>query len=97
MQEEFAKPASAEGRHSQSRRMARSKRKTPASNLHATVEIVKAISSNPYGALGAIWTGTLAGGVGQPKSGDRQPFAQLCDFKDGLIWRQRNYASTIGD
>jgi len=56
-----------------------------------TVEIVRAISSNPCVALEAIWTGTLAVGVGELKSGDQLRFAQFCDFKDGLIWRQRNY------
>jgi hypothetical protein len=58
-----------------------------------TVEIVRAISSNQCVALQEIWTGTLTMGVGELKPGDRlrARFAQFFDFKDGLIWRQRNY------
>jgi hypothetical protein len=43
--------------------------------------------------LEAIWTGTLAVGFGTLKPGDqlRARFAQIFEFKDGLIWRQRNY------
>jgi hypothetical protein len=52
-----------------------------------TVEIVRAISSNQCVALEAIWTGTLAVGVGELKRGGRLRLAPFCDFKDGLIWR----------
>jgi ketosteroid isomerase-like protein len=58
-----------------------------------TIEIVNAIASGQCVVLEAIWTGTLAVGFGALKSGDRlrARFAQIFEFKDGLIWRQRNY------
>jgi hypothetical protein len=44
-------------------------------------------------AIEAIWTGTLAIGLGSLKPGDkmRARFAQFFEFRDGLIVRQRNY------
>ena len=58
-----------------------------------TIEIVNAVSSGQCVVLEAIWTGTLAVGFGTLKPGDRLSarFAQVFEFKDGLIWRQRNY------
>jgi len=58
-----------------------------------TIEIVNAIASGQCVVLEAIWTGTLAVGFGALKPGDRlrARFAQIFEFKDGLIWRQRNY------
>ena len=58
-----------------------------------TIEIVNAVSSGQCVVLEAIWTGTLAVGLGTLKPGDqlRARFAQIFEFKDGLIWRQRNY------
>src|SRR5215467_1074144 len=50
----------------------------------ATRKVIKAPS---------IWTGTLAVDFGTLKPVDqlRARFAQIFEFKDGLIWRQRNY------
>jgi hypothetical protein len=58
-----------------------------------TIEIVNAVSFGQCVVLEAIWTGTLAVGFGELKPGDqlRVRFAQVFEFKDGLIWRQRNY------
>jgi SnoaL-like domain len=58
-----------------------------------TIEVVNAVSSGQCVVLEAIWTGTLAIGFGTLKHGDqlRARFAQVFEFKDGLIWRQRNY------
>ncbi len=58
-----------------------------------TIEIVNAVSSGQCVVLEAIWTGTLAVGFGTLKPGDqlRARFAQVFEFKDALIWRQRNY------
>src|SRR4029077_4518622 len=58
-----------------------------------TIEIVNAVSSGQCVVLEAIWTGTLAVGFGALKPGDqlRARFAQVFEFKEGLIWRQRNY------
>ena len=58
-----------------------------------TIEIVNAVSSGQCVVLEAIWTGTLAVGFGTLKPGDqlRARFAQVFEFKEGLIWRQRNY------
>ena len=58
-----------------------------------TIEIVNAVSSGQCVVIEAIWTGTLAVGFGTLKPGDqlRARFAQVFEFKDGLIWRQRNY------
>ena len=58
-----------------------------------TIEIVNAVSSGQCVVLEAIWTGTLAVGFGTLKPGDqlRARFAPVFEFKDGLIWRQRNY------
>jgi ketosteroid isomerase-like protein len=58
-----------------------------------TIEVVNAVSSGQCVVLEAVWTGTLAMGFGALKPGDqlRARFAQVFEFKDGLIWRQRNY------
>jgi hypothetical protein len=57
------------------------------------IEVVNAVASGECVVLEAIWTGTLALGVGTLKPGDqlRARFAQVFEFNDGLIWRQRNY------
>jgi ketosteroid isomerase-like protein len=61
--------------------------------IKAPIEIVNAVSSGQCVVLEAIWTGTLAVGFGTLKPDDqlRARFAQIFEFKDGLIWRQRNY------
>ena len=51
-----------------------------------TIEIVNAVSSGQCVVLEAIWIGTL-----KPDDQLRARFAQIFEFKDGLIWRQRNY------
>jgi hypothetical protein len=58
-----------------------------------TIEIVNAVSSGQCVVLEAIWTGTLVVGFGTLKPGDqlRARFAQVFEFKDALIWRQRSY------
>jgi ketosteroid isomerase-like protein len=56
-------------------------------------EVVNAIATGNCVAIEAIWTGTLAIGLGSLKPGDkmRARFAQFFEFRDGLIARQRNY------
>jgi ketosteroid isomerase-like protein len=56
-------------------------------------EVVNAVATGNCVAIEAIWTGTLAIGLGSLKPGDkmRARFAQFVEFKDGLIVRQRNY------
>ncbi len=58
-----------------------------------TCEVVNAVATASTVALEVIWTGTLAIAAGKLKAGDqmRARFAQFFEFKDGLIWRQRNY------
>ena len=58
-----------------------------------TIEIANAVSSGQCVVLEAIWTGTLAVCFGTLKPGDqlRARFAQIFEFKGGLIWRQLNY------
>ena len=43
--------------------------------------------------LEAIWTGTIAVNIGNLKAGEHMKayFAQFFEFKDGKIYRQRNY------
>ena len=92
-QEEFSQPASAQGHRSQSGSPARGQRQGPQVIKAQTIEIVNAVSSGQCVVLEAIWTGTLAVGFGTLKPGDqlRARFAQVFEFKNGLIWRQRNY------
>jgi ketosteroid isomerase-like protein len=56
-------------------------------------EVVNAVATGNCVAIEAIWTGTLAIGLGSLKPGDkmRARFAQFFEFRDGLIVRQRNY------
>jgi hypothetical protein len=58
-----------------------------------TIEVVNAVASGQCVVLEAIWTGTLAVGFGTLRPGDElcARFAQVFEFKHGLIWRQRNY------
>ena len=58
-----------------------------------TIEIVNAVGTGHCVAIEAIWTGTLAIAMGNLKPGDqiKARFAQVFEFKDGLIWRQGNY------
>lgn len=58
-----------------------------------TFEVVNAMRTGNSVALELIWTGTLKIAVGSLKAGDtmRARFAQFYDFRDGLIWRIRNY------
>jgi ketosteroid isomerase-like protein len=58
-----------------------------------TCEVVNAVATGNTVALEVIWTGTLAVAAGKLRPGDhmRARFAQFFEFKDGLIWRQRNY------
>ena len=55
--------------------------------IKAPIEIVNAVSSGQCVVLEAIWTGTLAVGFGTLKPDDqlRARFAQIFEFKDGLI------------
>src|SRR6476620_7234606 len=55
--------------------------------IKAPTEIVNAVSSGQCVVLEAIWTGTLAVGFGTLKPDDqlRARFAQIFEFKDGLI------------
>jgi ketosteroid isomerase-like protein len=56
-------------------------------------EVVNAVATGNCVAIEAIWTGTLAIGLGSLKPGGkmRAGFAQFFEFRDGLIVRQRNY------
>jgi ketosteroid isomerase-like protein len=56
-------------------------------------EIVNAIASGNCVVLESIWTATLAVGIGKLVPGDtmRARFAQVFEFRDGLIFRIRNY------
>jgi ketosteroid isomerase-like protein len=56
-------------------------------------EIVNAIGSGNCVVLETIWTATLAVGFGKLAAGDtmRARFAQFFEFRDGLIFRIRNY------
>lgn len=58
-----------------------------------TIEIMNAVGTGECVVLEAIWTGTIAVPMGNLKPGDqiKARFAQVFEFKDGLIWRQRNY------
>jgi len=58
-----------------------------------TYEVLTATEEGQRVVLEVAWTGTLAVGVGtlQPGSIMRARFAQVFEFKDGRIWRQRNY------
>ena len=57
------------------------------------IEVVNAASSGQCVVLEAIWTARLQVGFGTVKPGDQlcAHVAQVFEFKDGLIWRQRNY------
>jgi hypothetical protein len=54
---------------------------------------VNAISSGQCVVLEAIWTGTLAVGLARsnPATNCAPASPKSSEFKDGLIWRQRNY------
>jgi ketosteroid isomerase-like protein len=56
-------------------------------------EIVNAMASGHCAMLETIWNATLAVGFGKPAPGDRMRahFAQVFEFRDGLIVRIRNY------
>jgi ketosteroid isomerase-like protein len=93
VQEEFPQPPAAERR----------KRDLPAlRDAHGkgrqvisaqSFEVVNAVATGNCVAIEAVWTGTLAVGLGSLKPGDkmRARFAQFFEFRDGLIVRQRNY------
>jgi ketosteroid isomerase-like protein len=56
-------------------------------------DVVNAVGSGNCVALETIWTATLAVGLGNLAAGDtmRARFAQFFEFRDGLIFRIRNY------
>jgi ketosteroid isomerase-like protein len=56
-------------------------------------DVVNAIRTGDSVALEVIWTGTLAVALGDLKPGYqmRARFAQFFEFRNGRIWRQRNY------
>ena len=56
-------------------------------------EIVKAYSCGDTVIIEAIWTGRLAIPLGKLKTGDEMKayFAQIFEFKDSKIVKQRNY------
>ena len=58
-----------------------------------TYELVNAVASGDRVALEVKWTGTLAIAIGAlPVGGQMHAhFAQFIEFRDGLIYRQRNY------
>lgn len=56
-------------------------------------EIINGVESGNQVALEVLWTGTLALPVGSLFPGDqmRAHFAIFLEYRDGLIFRQRNY------
>jgi hypothetical protein len=56
-------------------------------------ELIKAFEFGDVVIIEAIWKGKLAVPLGKLNVGDemRAYFAQFYEFKDGLIYRQRNY------
>ena len=56
-------------------------------------EIKNLYSLNDVVILEAVWTGTLSIDLGNLKSGENMTayFAQFFEFKEGKIFRQRNY------
>lgn len=56
-------------------------------------EVVNALASGNCVVLETKWTATIAVGFGKLKPGDmmRARFAQFFEFRDGLIFRIRNY------
>ena len=56
-------------------------------------EIVRSYIAGDTVIIEAIWTGTLAIPIGQIPSGGEMKawFAQFFEFRDGKIFRQRNY------
>jgi ketosteroid isomerase-like protein len=56
-------------------------------------EVLNVVASGAHVALEACWTGTLAVPVGALPAGCemRARFAMFFEFKDGKIWRLRNY------
>jgi ketosteroid isomerase-like protein len=56
-------------------------------------EIVNAVRSGDHVALESLWTGTFSVAIGTLPVGApmRARFAQFFEFREGLIWRLRNY------
>ena len=56
-------------------------------------EIVNAVRTGDHVALESLWTGTFNVPIGNLAAGVpmRARFAQFFEFRDGLIWRLRNY------
>ncbi|MFY0713423.1 nuclear transport factor 2 family protein [Seonamhaeicola sp. NFXS20] len=56
-------------------------------------EVKNLISTVDYVVLECVWRGTLAVPIGNIKAGAQMKayFAQIFEFKDGKIFRQRNY------
>jgi len=56
-------------------------------------EIINAVRSGDHVALESLWTGTFSVAIGTLPAGApmRARFAQFFEFRDGLIWRLRNY------
>lgn len=58
-----------------------------------TYEVKNLVATNDTVVLECIWRGTLAVPVGTIKAGEQMTahFAQVFEFRDGKIYRQRNY------
>lgn len=58
-----------------------------------TYEIQKLYAFDDTVILEAVWTGTISIDIGNLKPGENMKayFAQFFEFKDGKIFRQRNY------
>jgi len=56
-------------------------------------EIINAVRSGDHVALESLWTATFSVAIGAlPAAAPmRARFAQFFEFRDGLIWRLRNY------
>lgn len=63
--------------------------------ISQTYEIVNAIEAGDQVVLETVWTGVLKVALGslQPGQTMQARSAQIFQFRDGLIWRQRTYDS----
>ena len=56
-------------------------------------DIIHAYKDGNVVIIEAVWTGTLAIAIGKLSAGEKMKayFAQFFEFKEGKIFRQRNY------
>jgi ketosteroid isomerase-like protein len=61
--------------------------------VRQTLDLVAVVSQGETAAVEARWSGSFKVPIGSLNAGDtmRARFAMFFEFRDGLIWRQRNY------